>query len=458
MSDKLPSIFDVSQEIDREIAAREAQPWGQPESGLVESKPRSVESAQATSILAPVVDFVEEMADDGTNGLDDKQKLMDRFKGKLRKYSRKIKTKYQEGIEDIKTNWQEDKEEFNEELIVVGKAITQAARAIRRFNKANRHEMGKLLGKSPEQRNRKLILLSLIGIAVAVGFCRLAPDIFSKFKKNDGSGGDMTPEGQGEPQYDEYLARALYSWEKYRSEGPIEGSMLDPMAIDDFETRLVTGYFPGWFCVPERVEICEKMIGEKLDIPADKTARDLFFINMQANWDTEFWPKIKANPNLSKEVKDFYDPANRDDLRQWYRDNYPISATPQSREMLRATVADKMFERFVETGKLTPHRADILTFSHALGSFVAAAYLANGTPLEMQMKDEMGFIPAVEGWQAKGGMLPGDVRQAYEQIAIISRRPDSNLLDLAPHVAVINEYNQQLEIARKLKAGSLGRI
>ena len=359
----------------------------------------------------------------------------------------------------------------------MGKVWRDNTRGIKQFIKTNWHEMSKNLGETQEEKWRKVMMVLLLaGVAtvIASNWGGEVLDLFKKRSDGDGGSGMPTPEGQGEPQYDDYQIRALYSWQKYIDSGPIPGSMLDPMAIDDFETKLVTGYFPGWFCVPERVAICEQMIGEKLNLPDSKVdapenpieraiysskikaERKVFFIEMQANWDKAWWPKVKNNPNLSQKVKNFYDPANRAKLREWYRQQYPITPTPEGSTMMRRTVADNMFLDFLASGKLIPNKPDILTYSHLLGSFVAVVYTA-GAPILMPMTGA-GFVAEEGGKAMKSGMLSGDVREAYKQIEIISRRPDSNLLDIAPHAKIINDYQQQIEIVRDLKPGSLGRL
>jgi len=357
-------------------------------------------------------------------------------------------------------------------------AFNQANRAVKRFNQANRHEMRKILGKTPEDRRRKILIsLSVIGL----GFVCVATwgaGVIDLFKRGvdhaDGSGGSG---GQTEPQYDDYEFRALQAWQTFQDEGPIPGKMLDPLAINDPQTRLVTGYYPGWFCVPQRIAICEQMVGDKIDypgrdadLPENPVLRGMqqkkieaeqiqFFNKMQAEWDQVWWPKIKANPKLPDEIKNFYDPANRVNLRQWYRENYPISST-QNLAMLKQTVADKMFEGFLRNGKLVPANVtpNMLSYSHLMGGFVATVYLANRASLQMLMQREAGFTAATEGWQGKSGMLPGDVIEAYRQIEIISRRPDSDLIDIAPHAKIINEFYLQIEIIRQLKPGTLGRV
>ncbi|MBU2052327.1 hypothetical protein KKH13_03945 [Patescibacteria group bacterium] len=338
----------------------------------------------------------------------------------------------------------------------IADTIRSVNEAINPFSKGNSHELGKLFGKTSDERTRKIILTLLLTGVATVLVCNWGATILDLITKDGHAAPVPTPEGQGEPQHDDYEIRALASWQKYQREGPIPGKMLDPMAIDNPETRLVTGYFPGWFCVPEGVAICEEMVGQKLNIPEDEITRKLFFTEMRLNWDTEWWPKVQANPSLPQDVKDFYDPSNRDNLRQWFRDQYPIAPTPESSARIKATVADKMFVDFIQTGKLVPNRPDFLTYSHLLASFVAGVY-TSGVPILIPMT-EKGFMVEEAGAGGQGGMLPPNVREALRMMEIVSKAPNSNLLHLEPYTSVVNNYYQFLEERKGLKPGSLGRM
>lgn len=126
--------------------------------------------------------------------------------------------------------------------------------------------------------------------------------------------------------YDDYYAGAYRQLENFRMSGYSEGGWQDPLAINDPVTRLFTGFIPGWFCVPERIETCEMMLGISLrslapefqdpqtglfENVARRYKQEFFFAEIRRNWDTTWLPYLLRNPNISGEVKDFYRAENR---------------------------------------------------------------------------------------------------------------------------------------------------
>jgi hypothetical protein len=140
-------------------------------------------------------------------------------------------------------------------------------------------------------------------------------------------------------KYSPYYNSALYSFEKFRSVGYIPGKMLDPLAIDNPETRLLTGFIPGWFCVPERKDVCEKMLGISLkdfstDSPnsgagafesfARRYKQEHYFEEIRRNWDKEWLPYLLKNPTIPSTVKDFYRIENRLNVCTQFVEDNPL--------------------------------------------------------------------------------------------------------------------------------------
>ena len=364
-------------------------------------------------------------------------------------------------IDDERGLREKIKDVLNRVKMGVGEKILRiraVGRAMGEFYKDNSYELKRLWGKTPEERGRRTMILGFLGLVVICGAAsylqtRYGEDGLGDFLDEED---DLFNEGEGEPGYEHYKEVALGSWGKYKRQGPIEGAMLDPMAIDNSETRLVTGYYPGWFCVPERVEICEKMLGVDIEsqLPEKDLDRDLFFIKMQAEWDEKWLPKLLANPDLPDEVKEFYKPGNRGRLRNWFREKHPVGSN--SFDGLRRSVADEMFVGFLETGKLTPKKVDFLRYSHLAGSFVASVLTA-WAPINLPMT-ETGFVAEKGGQEMDSGLLPAKEREAYRQMKTVMKKENYTLLDIAPYVKVINQYTAEEEKSRGLKPKALGRL
>lgn len=138
--------------------------------------------------------------------------------------------------------------------------------------------------------------------------------------------------------YPQYCKAAFGSFEKFRREGYIAGQMLDPLSIENSETRLVTGFIPGWFCVPERLETCEMMLGISLqslapEFPnpqadifetyARQYKQDQFFAEIRRNWDYTWLPYLLQNPNISSDIKEFYRADNRMNICVQFMKDFP---------------------------------------------------------------------------------------------------------------------------------------
>lgn len=300
-------------------------------------------------------------------------------------------------------------------------------------------------------RRRKILgaVFTLAGICACLTTWVVAPIVFQGYHPGDlaKDKGDQAL-GAGEPHHNDYVGAAEAAWARYTNDGPTPGGMFDPMAIDDTDTKLLTGYFPGWFCVPQQVQVCEDMLGIRLDVPKGEAAQESFFFQMRENWDEEMWPIMKANPNLPPEVKDFYDPANRDDLRNWYRQEFPINSGTWLNK--QKTVADEKFAHFLVSGQLVPRDVKDLGYSHLLGSFVATGYMGIKIPM------------LLDGFMAAGEILPQRVHQAIRVMEEITGRDDYIFSDIEPYQQIIDSYYAATEKALvkkgQLKLGALGRV
>ncbi len=138
-----------------------------------------------------------------------------------------------------------------------------------------------------------------------------------------------------------YFESAARSHEKFRSVGYIPGKMLDPLAIDNQETRLLTGFIPGWFCVPERRDVCGKMLGISLkdfttDSPnsgagafesiARRYKQEHYFDVIRQNWDVQWLPYLLQNQTLPNDVKDFYRVENRVNICAKFAEDNPLTS------------------------------------------------------------------------------------------------------------------------------------
>lgn len=143
------------------------------------------------------------------------------------------------------------------------------------------------------------------------------------------------------PEKYPYYKSASYSHEKFRSVGYIPGHMLDPLAIDNPETRLLTGFIPGWFCVPERKDVCEKMLGISLknfatDSPnsgagafesiSRRYKQERYFDEIRRNWDKQWLSYLLQNPTIPSNVKDFYRIENRLNICTQFAEEYPATS------------------------------------------------------------------------------------------------------------------------------------
>ena len=312
-----------------------------------------------------------------------------------------------------------------------------------------KHE--KLTPEEKAERRRKILTTAVIlaGLTACFASWFVVP-LFQGYHIGDltKDNADQSGVGAGEPHHEQYHGAAEAAWARYVSDGPTPGGMFDPMTINDTDTKLLTGYFPGWFCVPQRVVICEEMLGVKLDVPKKVVAQESFFYQMRENWDEEWWPVMKDNPKLPQDVKNFYDPANRDDLRQWYRDTFPMNS--QGWLNNQKNVADEKFMRLLITGKLVPRDVTRLNYSHLLGTFVAEAYLGIKIPML-----EEGFLAAEE-------VMPARVQQAVQLMEKATARKDYTLEDIEPYRRIIDEYYARMEETAvksgQLKSGGLGRV
>lgn len=307
---------------------------------------------------------------------------------------------------------------------------------------------------TPEEKaeRRKKIINAAVGLAI-LGSCIttwFVLPLFQGFHLGDLSkdNADQFGLGAGEAYHEQYHNAAEAAWARYASDGPTPGGMFDPMAVNDTDTKLLTGYFPGWFCVPQRVTICEEMLGVKLDVPEKAVAQESYFYQMRENWDEQWWPVMKDNPNLTQDVKNFYDPANRDGLRQWYRDTFPMNS--QGWLDNQKNVADEKFMRLLTTGKLVPRDVTRLNYSHLLGTFVAEAYLGIKIPM---LKD---------GFLAAGEAISTRVQQAIRSMEEVTSRKDYIFKDIEPYQKIIDQYYARVEKSAvksgQLKSGGLGRV
>ncbi|MCX6817041.1 MAG: hypothetical protein NTZ93_04190 [Candidatus Beckwithbacteria bacterium] len=302
-------------------------------------------------------------------------------------------------------------------------------------------------GLSPEEkRKRKIMIAGMILLGVGVVGCLInaygAGLLIHHNDGNKGGTGNENPTPTLKPEYKPYFDAAQGELAKYRQQGPIIGHMLDPMAIDDSETRLITAFIPGWFCQPEQIKICQEMLGVDLHsygLTDSKADQLLFFSKMTQDWDQKWLPLLEANPNLSQAVKDFYKPENRDFLKQWYLDHFP-SKSPAFLNQQR-TVADNMFARFLETGKLIPRNFSMLTYSHLAGAFVANLY--EGAMMIQMPFFKNGFIPAPE--VTSPGFYPAQVREAMAKMEKITKRDDYTLSEIEPYWRVINTFYAEEE-------------
>jgi len=326
-------------------------------------------------------------------------------------------------------------------------------RAVQRwFRTTTTIEKHEKLSKEEKAERRRKILTSaaVLGLLCScVGVWAVAP-LFQGFHLGDltKDNGDQSGLGIGEPHHEQYLDAAEAAWARYSSDGPTPGGMFDPMAVNDTDTKLLTGYFPGWFCVPQRVQVCEEMLGVKLDVPEKDIERESLFFQMREEWDEKWWPVMRDNPNLPEEVKKFYDPANRDDLREWYRNEFPMNSGVWLNR--QKTVADEKFMRLLATGQLVPRDPIGLGYSHLLGTFVAEGYLGIKIPM------------LLDSFMAAGEVLPMRVEQAIRAMQEITSREDYVFADIEPYQQIIDSYYAKTEKALvkkgQLNPGALGRV
>lgn len=360
-------------------------------------------------------------------------------------------------LEEVTAYLAEGKQTKRRQRELVGAIKKDKRRAV--FRAATRWwktttEIKKHGGYTPEEkeeRRKKILITSLVlaGLAACCASWFVVP-LFQGYHIGDLSKdkADQSGLGAGEPHHEQYHNAAEAAWARYASDGPTPGGMFDPMTISNTDTKLLTGYFPGWFCVPQRVVICEEMLGVKLDVPKKAVAQESFFYQMRENWDEQWWPVMRDNPSLPQDVKNFYNPANRDDLRQWYRDTFPMNS--QGWLNNQKSVADEKFMRLLTTGKLVPRDVTGLKYSHLLGTFVAEAYMGIKIPM------------LKEGFLAAGEAMPARVQQAIRSMEEITSRKDYAFGDIEPYQRVIDEYYARMEKpavkSGQLKSGALGRI
>jgi len=306
-------------------------------------------------------------------------------------------------VEDVKRNWPSLKKAINKFL---------------KWGSTQSNKLKNLLGHDSEHRKAvvgTISFLAFITLVTIVILSRQEVEIDRIGIKDDtfystAPDGSLIEEGSNELNYQVYKDAAISRWETFKQSGYLPGAMFDPMATENLDTILLTAYIPGWMCVPQRVAACEQMLGTKLEIPENKEEKDKFFRDMKLDWEEKWLPMLLNNPNIPKEVKDFYRPENRQNLRDFYRSQRPVDAATQESFLKdEQGSGDDVFVNFLTTGKLNTKDEEVLRQSPLLATL-------SGDVFEELLQDRL-----MQAEATGNTALAGEIQAAINQLEQVTQ-------------------------------------